>query len=301
MTRLPLPGAIGTITLTRECNLIRSPMAVVAFLLATLSIACNGPSSDSAVSEQAAVRGITSELQESAPIDGRCALPAEPDTVRVDGGAVLLVWEFPDDPVYSQSVLPADSAYLAYRSAIRADGAALRDPVADRPTPQTDEEIELWRNEDVNAELARSGEAGSIELINCLDALLFAHQNSRVSQLTHPTEFLASVLRRNVDGQSQLAIVFGAGEEMYPPKTVYGFDVVDEYVARGWRYSSALHNHTIRRNGDLLALGTPALSTSDVQLTRNLASESGLESARVTNGFYTYSVPATELGLLRSR
>jgi hypothetical protein len=228
-------------------------------------------------------------------------LPTYPDTVRTDGSAVLLVWEFPDDPIYSSFVLPADSAYLAYREAIRGDGADLKHPIADEPTPANAEEAALWSDEHFNGELARSGEVGIIEPIRCLDALLFAFQHGRVSQLAQPTEFLASVLRKEVNGESQLVVVFGAGEEMFPPKTVYGFDVVDEYGARGWRYWYALHNHTIQRNADRLALGTPALSTSDVQLTRNLASGSGLESARVTNGVYTYSVPSTELDLLRSR
>lgn len=253
-----------------------------ALTVSALLMSCSGPSSD---------------LAEASP----CLLPSYPDTVRIDGSAVLLVWEFPDDPIYSSFVLPADSAYLAYREAIRADGADLKHPVADQPTPTTDEEAALWSDEHFNAELARSGEAGIIEPIRCLDALLFAFQHDRVSQLEQPSEFLASVLRKETNGEIRLAIVFGAGEELFPPKSVYGFDLVEEYGDRGWRYWYALHNHTIQQNGGHLALGTPALSTSDVQLTRNLASGAGLESARVTNGFYTYSVPSTKLGLLRSR
>ena len=260
----------------------RTRSAFAALPLSVLLLSCGGPSSD---------------LAEAS----RCMLPTPPDTVRTDGNAVLLVWEFPDDPIYLSFVLPADSAYLAYREAIRADGADLKHPVADEPTPTTDEEAALWSDEHFNGEMARSGEAGIIEPIRCLDALLFAFQHDRVSQLEQPTEFLASVLRKETNGEIRLAIVFGAGEEMFPPKSVYGFDVVDEYRARGWRYWYAIHNHTIQRNVDRLALGTPALSTSDVQLTRNLAAGSGLESARVTNGVYTYSVPSTELDLLRSR
>lgn len=265
-----------------EASLSRVRSSFATFALPVLLLSCGGPSANLADAS-------------------RCVLPTYPDTVRTDGNAVLLVWEFQDDPVYSSSLLPADSAYLAYRAAIRADGADLKHPVADQPTPTTEEEATLWSDERVNAELARSGEAGTIDPIRCLDALLFAWQHGRVSQLDQPTEFLASVLSRQENGESRLAIVFGAGEEMFPPKTVYGFDVVDEYRARGWRYRYALHNHTIQRNGERLALGTPALSTSDVQLTRSLASGAGLESARVTNGFYTYSVPSTKLELLRSR
>ena len=231
-----------------------------------------------------------------------CAFPVDPDTLATDGAAILLRWEFPDDPVFSSFTLPQDSAYQAYRTTIQSHGADLRIPIADEPVPATEEEAILWRDERHNAELARRGEAGAIEPIRCLDALLFAFQNSRVSQLEQPTEFLASVLRRKSDdGGSRVAVIFGAGLAMYPPKTVYGFDVVDEYRSRGWRYSYALHNHTLQKNGDRLALGAPALSTSDVQLTRSLAAGSGLEGARVTNGFYTYVVAADDLTLLRSR
>lgn len=235
------------------------------------------------------------------PVDARCAFPTLPDTVRRDGGAVLLLWQFEDDPFFSRPVLPPDSAFLAYRAAIRADGADLPWPVADPPTPGSDAEAELWRSENVNAELARTGQAGSVAPITCLDALLFAHQNARVPQLARPTEFLASVLFLEAEGERRIAVVFGAGDGMYPPKSVYGFDLVDDYVARGWRYAYALHNHTLQKNGDRLALGAPALSTSDVQLTRSRVASAGLESARVTNGFYTYRAEAEDLGRLRSR
>jgi hypothetical protein len=275
--------------------------ALAAAVLTVLLISCDRPSSDSAAEKETAATQVASESRERETTDARCAFPTEPETLRTDGSAVLLAWDFPDDAVYSQTVLPVDSAYRAYRTAIRADGADLKHPVSDQPTPQTDDEAELWRNEDINRDLAQTGEAGIIEQITCLDALLFAYQNSRVPQLTQPTEFLASVLRKEVAGQPRLVVVFGAGDEMFPPKTVYGFDVVDEYVAAGWRYSYALHNHTIQQNGERLALGTPALSSSDVQLMRNLVEGTGLESARVTNGFFTYSVSARELDRLRSR
>ena len=266
-----------------------------------MPVACDAPPGDGADAEETADQAGSAVSRSSDRIDARCEMPTAPDTVRIDGASVLLVWEFQDDPVFSQFVLPADSAYLAYRAAIQADGADLEHPVSDEPTPQTEAEAELWRDERVNGDLAQSGEVGFIEPIRCLDALLFANQNSRVSQLTQPTEFLASVLQKDEAGHARLVVIFGAGEEMFPPKSVYGFDVVDEYVALGWRYRYALHNHTIQQNGELLALGTPALSTSDVQLTRNLAEGTSLESARVTNGFYTYTATAEELRRLRSR
>lgn len=159
----------------------------------------------------------------------------------------------------------------------------------------------MWADEDYNNELAQSGQVGTIEPISCLDALLFAYQHNRFSQLENPTEFIASVLTKEVAGEPRLAVIFGAGSEMFPPKSVYGFDIVDEYRSQGWRHRYAIHNHTIQANGDRLALGSPVLSTSDVQLMKNLVEGSGLETGRVTNGFYTFSVDADEIGLMRSR
>jgi hypothetical protein len=231
----------------------------------------------------------------------RCRLSANPDTLHVENGAVLLRWDVPDDPVYYEPILPADSAFLAYRAAVRADGADVRWPIADAPTPRSDAEADLWRDERFNADLARSGEAGKVGRITCLESLLFALQNRRVPQLAEPTEFLASVLRREREQADSLVVLFGAGEALFPPKSVYGFDVVEKLVKRGWRWSFALHNHTIQRKDDHIALGTPALSTSDVQLSRNLAADLGLEAARVTNGFFTYRVSADQFGRLRSR
>ena len=275
--------------------------AFLVAVVASSAASCGEPSPDGTAAEFKPAVTAAAAGRKFDPVDPRCAFPAAPDTLHTDGNAVLLLWEFPDDSVYERFALPTDSAYRAYRAAIRADGADLEHPVSDQPTPRTEEEAWLWRDENFNRDRARTGEAGSIEPIRCLDALLFAFQNARVSQLERPTEFLASVLRTTAEGGARLAIVFGAGDEMYPPKTVYGFDVVDEYVAAGWRYHYALHNHTIQRNGDRLALGTPALSTSDVQLMRNLVAESDLETARVTNGIFTYEVSAADLALLRSR
>lgn len=246
-------------------------------------------------------RGEMARMAAVDPVDTSCAWPTPPKIIREAEGAVLLEWQFPDAPIYSRQVIPPDSAYLAFRAAVRADSADLRRPVADPPQPKNEAEAANWLDEDVNHELAQSGQVGRIEGITCLDALLFAYQNARVAELTQPTEFLASVLRREVEGQRQLAVVFGAGDEMFIPKSVYGFDVVAEFVAQGWEYWYGIHNHTLQRNGDRVALGNPTLSTSDVQLVRNLAADHGLRNARVTNGFYTFSAKAEEFSLMRSR
>src|SRR5690606_33678878 len=165
---------------------------------------------------RAAEAGSPAESPVAEPVDARCALPDRPTAVHRTGADVLLVWELPAGRPYDQPVLPGDSAFLAYRAAVRADGADLERPVADRPEPATPEEAAIWRDEDFNADLAHGGSAGTIAPITCLDALLFAHQNRRVSQLERPTEFIASVLVREAAETPAVAVVFGAGEEMFP-------------------------------------------------------------------------------------
>ena len=98
-----------------------------------------------------------------------------------------------------------------------------------------------------------------------------------------------------------VTIVFGAGSDMFPPKSVYGFEVVDEYIANGWTYSYALHNHTLQRNRDQITLGVPVPSTSDIQFARGQAALRGLESVRVTNGLFTFSARIADLSGFRSR
>lgn len=219
-------------------------------------------------------------------------------TLAEDQGSVLRVWTFFLEEIHSRMVLPDDPWLIAYRTAIRSEGAFERYPALHVPSPLNEAEADLWRDEGFNNDLAYRGEVGSIEPIACLDALLFAEQNARVPQLERPTEFLASVLRRGAEEGEEVVVIFGAGSEMFPPRTVYGFDVVDEYLARGWRYWYVLHNHTRQGNG---ALGVPVPSASDVRLARNLAAERGLERVRVTNGFYTFDAAVDEMAVFRSR
>lgn len=85
---------------------------------------------------------------------------------------------------------------------------------------------------------------------------------------------------------------------MFPPSWVHGFDIVDDHLARSWRYWYLLHNDTRQGNE---ALGGPVPSTSDVRLVRWLAETRGLERVRVTNGFYTFDAGIDELGDFRWR
>lgn len=270
-----------------------SRVAIVALLaiLSSCGLAASDVSQDVETSE-VATGGVLDV------VDPDCVLPADPVTVFEDQGLLLKVWTFALEEVHTRPVLPNEPGLLAYRAAIRSERAVERHPALYVPPAQDEAEAELWRDEHFNNDLAYRDGVGSIEPIICLDALLFAEQNVRVPQLERPTEFLASVLRRRTAGRDEVAVVFGAGREMFPPKAVYGFETIDEHLAQGWRYWYVLHNHTRQADG---ALGVPVPSTVDVRFSRSLAEDRGLERVRVTNGFYSFDAAIDEIAGFRAR
>lgn len=253
-------------------------------LLSSLTAACT-PGADH---EAAAPEVVASEAAE------RCAFPSEPTVVYAQDNALLQYWEFEERAVWSGSVLPADSAYVQYRRFIEEADAAVAQPA--QYVPEEERNQDGWQRELHNVAQAYSGEAGHLRPVQCLDALLFAYQHARYAQTEQPTEFLASVLRQNVEGRVMLRVYFGAGEALFPPKQVYGFDEVARAVAAGWEYQAMLHNHTLQQAAGEIRLGVPAPSVSDVHLLRNLVADYGLRAAWVTNGFYTLEIPAASLG-----
>jgi hypothetical protein len=73
-------------------------------------------------------------------------------------------------------------------------------------------------------------DAAEVRRIRCLEAALFAVQDARFSQLTRPTEFVASILRRD----DRLKIYFGASDQMFPPNRTHGFSEIAADIAAGW-------------------------------------------------------------------
>lgn len=225
--------------------------------------------------------------------DVRCELP-ESTVLRRDGNAVLEAWELPAAPVWFGETLPDAPGYLAYRAAIRVAGGDTIGPVADPPQPNAAER-EMWRREDLNAALMYGG-GGQVRPIRCLEAALFARQDARYPDLTRPTEFIAHILRRN----ERLKVYLGASDQTFPPRAVYGLSAVAVDVAAGWQHWVMLHNHTVRTLNGKPALGVPAPSTSDVQLSSALRDQ-GLQEVWVTNGMYTGVVSTADLGRFSTR
>src|SRR5437879_7997064 len=172
----------------------------------------------------------------SDPVDPACVLPGAPAVVLEDGGVVLWVWRVPWKDAYARPALPNNAGLLAYRAAIREEGAEERYPALAVPTGASGPNADVWRDESFNNDLVYRGVVGAIGPITCLDALLFAQQNARVPQLERPTEFLASVLRKGSDEREEIGGVCGAGPELFPPRTVYRFCIDEDYSAQGRRY-----------------------------------------------------------------
>lgn len=243
-----------------------------------------------------------SSSQDGAPrASSACSFDVSPTVLARDGTAILQMWIVADSDVWGSAVLPDDADFLAYRRAIEGAGAALRRPVADPPQPATDAERALWDAEARNVDVAFSGRAGEVRPVRCLDALLFATQNARYSQLSHPTEFIAAILRRRDRGRDVLKIYFTAGDMMFPPPALIPTDRIRQDRSAGWTLEAILHNHTVQTYRGRPALGVPAPSTSDVDLLRSLASGMGLQGAWVTNGFYTVEIPAALLDAYEGR
>lgn len=238
--------------------------------------------------------------QADTAVASACRMPDERVTVRAEGSAVVETWEMSLQDVLTGE-LPGEPAFLEYREAIERDGADLRRPVRDPPVTNSEEAAAIWRDEFFNHDLVFDGGVGVVEPITCLDALLFTRQAVRVSQIERPSEFVASVLRRETPDGTRLLIVFGAGSGGLVPQGWYGTDLVAEYLNEGWGIWYVIHNHTIQRNEDRLALGAPVPSTNDVQLNRALAVQLGVDSVRVTNGFFTHRASTADMSQFRAR
>jgi hypothetical protein len=220
------------------------------------------------------------------PPQAACVLPA-PAVLLHEGAVIFERWDLPLDGPWLGPSLPADAPYTAYRTAIRNDGAELARPISDPHVAETDAQKEIWRREDLNADLA----APHVRPIHCLEAALFARQHARFDQLTHPTEFISVILKKD----RVLRVYFGASDQLFPPKRVYGLDEARRDTADGWQAVAYLHNHTIQKRAGKHALGTPTPSTNDVHLLRNVTPDIGPGAIWVTNGVFTADVPHAEL------
>lgn len=136
-----------------------------------------------------------------------------------------------------------------------------------------------------NASLVYQQRRKWIRPAGCLEALLFSRQTERLDMASQPTELTAFVLKAKRGSRVRLYYftvnqpgIGGMGTLMTP--------VEADLASGNWRPWMSLHNHNFDFAGARLG-GTVAPSAADAQFFQSAASDFGLETAWITNGFDT--------------
>jgi hypothetical protein len=152
-----------------------------------------------------------------------------------------------------------------------------------------------------NGRLVLAGAVGTLRPANCLEALLVETQAARFAMASHPTEFHAVVMERGDGASREVRVYFAASGAPWPPRATLLLERAATDRSEGWRAVTHLHNHPFLFAGEGDVAGANAPSLTDVQFWRHLRDALGIESARVTNGFATFDVPASSFDRLRAR
>jgi len=251
----------------------------------------------------AACAGGAGRAASPAASTGSCRWPVAPVVLRQAADTVEQSWTYEAGQLPERvtlSRLPALSAFLdTVRTHVGAlDARALLERqiahYASRPDSGS-------QGEAANGRIVLGGGTGRLRPIDCLEALLVETQAARFPMASHPTEFHAVVMERNDAGRHRVRVYFAASGAPWPPKAKLLFERVAADRAAGWRAVAHLHNHPFlfTNGGDIAGANAPSLT--DVQFWLHLRGSLGVESARVTNGFATFEVPAAAFDRLQAR
>lgn len=210
--------------------------------------------------------------------------------IEKKGNEVSLYWEFENLDILWDSNLYDVNALGLYKDSIKFElGVEIFHSVVFRESIQ-DNTIELDTNEKngdkLNAHYVHSGRLAKIRPINNLEAQILNYQINRFPLFSHPTEFQSFILMN--DSLDLIRVYFVASDEPWPPKPHAIFDELVNELKKGWRLKYHLHNHYEPSSNNFVGIMAPSLA--DVQFFRMLASEFGLETALITNGFTTVEI-----------
>jgi hypothetical protein len=232
-----------------------------------------------------------------------CRWPVQPVVLRQAADTVYQSWTYEAGQLPERadpSRLPALSAFLdTVRTRVGAlDARAMLQRQVAFYAAQPDSDSQ---GEAENGRLVLSGAVGTLRPASCLEALLVEAQAARFPMASHPTEFHAIVMERTDGATRQVRVYFAGSSAPWPPKINPLLERVAADRGAGWRAVAHLHNHPFlfASGGDIAGANAPSIS--DVQFWRWLRDDYGIESARVTNGFFTFEAPAAAFGRLRAR
>ncbi len=227
-----------------------------------------------------------------------CAFPDKPQIIeysRTPGQQRLLVkWDGLFINSLETSALPDSKTFHNYRSevqkSINTDSYFLLRRYSTRGN----------RPEDLhNLNLVLSRQAGEINPINCLEALLLDFQIQRNSVMTtKPTEFIAYYLEKQ--GLTRIYLFTNDAEG------VAGMGILIQALTKdvqdGWIMTGNLHNHSFFLNelSSVKPQGVLAPSGNDMKVFKAHAKQFGLAKAFITNGFQTLAIESESFPLFKS-
>ncbi|MGH6909609.1 MAG: hypothetical protein ACREEG_05435 [Phenylobacterium sp.] len=216
-----------------------------------------------------------------------CAFPSAPRVLAEEGepqvkeSRLLQVWEFADAPVWWSTAEPA--GYGDFRARTK------------RLAGETDPVKLLGQAPSTNNRLVAQNAAAWIAPATCLEKLLFQIQDRRSDTFTAPTEFFALVLR-SADGARLRVYFYTVNQDGIGRASPISEPAAADNRA-GWTVLGALHNHNFHP-GDARQNSSLAPSLPDAQFNANMAKETGLQSAWITNGLHTAHIPASAFGAM---
>jgi len=203
------------------------------------------------------------------------------------------IWHFAENPVFWSGSLPHSPSLERFRQQVQALIPELEPSLYyQQHPPATDGEA-------YNQLLAASGQAGTLQPINCLEALLLSEQTARLPMLQKPSEFGAFILRRQpASGPEHYKVYFSTQDQPGLRMNPEVMSLIEQDRQAGWRVWTHLHNHNFfLEKADPFA--SPSPSKTDVEFARMLQKSMQLENLWVTNGFHTLHLTQAEFQLFR--
>lgn len=231
----------------------------------------------------------------------RCAWRAKPDALIDEPLLVVRRWEVKDSralradepgsarfsPIrawtFEPETLPQLEAFRAW-----AAGRTDVDPYALlRRQHRLYERLGLADREKLRLVLSRN--AGRVEPMSCLEALLFSEHQARFPVQGY-TEFLAVVLAKG--GRLRVYLLSSGETQGAAPHLSHVRAELDADRARGWTLELHLHNHPFNfenESGDIGGSLAPSGEArwGDIGTLLSLMREQGLREGAITNGFDT--------------
>jgi hypothetical protein len=233
---------------------------------------------------------------------GSCRWPVAPVVIRRSADTIYQSWTFEAGQLPERVTLSRLPALSAFLDTVRTRAGALDARAllerqvayyASRPDSGS-------QGEAANGRIVLGGSVGTLRPIDCMEALLVEYQAARFPMTSHPTEFHAVVMERGDAGRHWIRVYFAGSGAPWPPKANLLFEHVAAARREGWRAVAHIHNHpfTFASGGDIAGANAPSMT--DVQFWLYLRDSLGVESARVTNGFATFEVPAAAFDRLHA-